>query len=948
MSSTLGQDRDQRQGPRRGQGRSTLLPKPPKLPQLLIRLLVPGAEVSEGILGDLQEEYEMAAQTTLRRIAARRYWWSALSLGSGFLAETVRLSLARLRRENRRVARKSGNTFQGVPAPPRGDSIVRTFVQDLRYAFRTLAQRPAFTAVAVLTLALGIGATTAIFTLVEAIVISPLPYEDQNDLVVFGHTAPALGVGNAAQCAAWHVTYDEEASAFEEIGMFWLTSAAITGDVDPEEVRVMYATGGTFSALRLQAVVGRLPSRADDALEAPPLAFLGHAYWQEQYGGDSVVIGETIQVDGTTREIAGVLPPTLRALGQDPSVIMPLPIDQSGLFVGNIGAGSVARLRDGVSREQAEADLARVMPMAWEKFPGGPVADWDQPGEWRAFLAPLKENLVGSVANTLWVLLAGVGVVLLIACANVANLFLVRAEGRTTEMAVRTAIGASRRRIGWEYMKESIALGFLGGLVGLPLAVGGLRILVAMAPGWLPRMEEISLSPAVFLFALAVSLLTGLFFGVFPVVRHGRRNIVDDLKQGGATSMAGTGRNRAQNALAVSQMALALVLLVASGLMVRSFQSLQNVDPGFRNPEDILALRVNIPPSEVEERDERALTHERIVRRLDEIPGVDSVGLALDVPMDRWRNVNPFFVDGVDHPGGGAAPTRRHNWIGADYFETLQIPLIAGRTFTWDDVHNRFRGAILSESLAREYFSSPQEAIGQRVAARPDPPIWYEVVGVAADVRYDGMGQDAPRIVYWPQVTTAFWQGMDVDRTNSWNYMGYAIRSERVGTPDFLDDVREAVWSVNPNLPLRDVFPLTELMSQSVAQTSFTMLLLATAAGVALILGLVGVYGVVSYSVSQRSREMGMRIALGAEARHVEGMVLRQGLLIFVLGAAIGLGLAYALTRLMGSLLFGVDPLDPVTYILVPVSLLAVALLASYIPARRASRVDVMEALRRE
>jgi len=929
-------------------GRGTLLPSPPKLPQLLIRLLVPGSEVSEGILGDLQEEYEMAAETTLRRVAARRYWWAALSLGSGFLAETIRLGLARLGHKRSRVARKPGNKFRGIPAPPRGDSIMRTFVQDLRYAFRTLTQRPGFTVVAVLTLALGIGATTAIFTLVEAIVISPLPFEEQNRLVVFGHTAPALGLEDAAQCAAWHVTYVEEASAFESIGMFWTTSAAITGDGEPEDVRVVFATSGTTSALRLQPVVGRLPTPMDDALDAPAVAFLGHAYWQSRYGGDADVMGEIIQVNGAPREIVGVFPPTVKSLGQDPAVIMPLPIDRSMLFVGNIGAGSVARLRDGVSLEQAEVDLARVMPMAWEKFPGGPVADWDQPSDWTAFLTPLKENLVGSVANTLWLLLAAVGVVLLIACANVANLFLVRAEGRTTEMAVRTAIGASQRRIGWEYMKESLVLGLLGGIMGLPLAIAGLRLLVAMAPAWLPRVNEISLSPAVFLFALAVSLLTGMFFGVFPVVRHGRRSIVDDLKQGGATSMAGTGRNRVQNALAVSQMALALVLLVASGLMVRSYQSLHNVDPGFRNPEGVLALRVNIPGTEIEDTDEMALTHERIVRRLSEIPGVESVGLALDVPMDRWSNVNPFTMDGVERDAGGPDPTRRHNWIGADYFETLRIPLIAGRTFTWDDIHNRFRGAILSESLAREYFDSPQEAIGQRVAARPDPPVWYEVVGVAADVRYDGMAQDPPRIVYWPQVTMAFWQGTDVDQPSSWRYMGYAIRSSRVGTPDLLDDVREAVWSVNPNLPLRDMFTLPELMAQSVDRTSFTMTLLATAAAVALLLGLVGVYGVISYAVSQRSREMGMRIALGAETWQVMALVMRQGLQIFVLGAAIGLAMAYWLTRLMEGLLFGVDPVDPVTYAIVPLGLLAVALLASYIPARRAARVDVVEALRRE
>ena len=825
---------------------------------------------------------------------------------------------------------------------------MKTLPQDLRYAFRTLTQRPGFTVVAVLTLALGIGATTAIFTLVEAIVISPLPFEEQNRLVVFGHTAPALRIHDAEQCAAWHLTYEDEARAFEDIGMYWRTSVAVTGETEPENVRAMYATSGTLRALRLQPVVGRLHTRLDDDLDAPDIVLLGHSYWRDQYGSDPGVLGETIQVDGATREIVGVLPPTLRALGQDPAVIMPLPIDRSMLFVGNIGAGSVARLNDGVSLQQAEADLARVMPMAWEKFPGGPVADWDRPSDRTPFLTPLKENLVGSVAGTLWMLLGSVGVVLLIACANVANLFLVRAEGRTTEMAVRTAMGASRRRIGWEYMKEGVVLGLLGGLVGLPLALAGLRILTAMAPGWLPRIEEISLSPVVFLFTLGISVLAGLFFAVFPVVRHGRRNLVDDLKQGGATGMAGTRRNRVQSALAVSQLALALFLMVASGLMLRSFQALQNVDTGFRNPEEVLALRVNIPRSEIRDTEEMALAHESIARRLAEIPGVESVGLALDIAMDAWGNLNPFTVDGVDPPGGGPSPTRRHNWIGAGYFETLQIPLVAGRTFTWDDVHNRFPGTILSESLALEYFGSPQAAIGQRVAARPDPPTWYEVVGVVADVRNDGMGEDPPLMVYWPQVTMAFWQGMEADQPNSWRYMGYAIRSPRVGTPDFLDEVRAAVWSVNPSLPLRDVFTLPELMAQSVNQTSFTMILLATAAGVALILGLVGVYGVISYAVSQRSREIGMRIALGAEARHVKGMVLRQGLIIFAIGATIGLGLTYALTRLMEGLLFGVEPVDPLTYVLVPAGLLAVALLASYIPARRAARVDVMEALRRE
>jgi predicted permease len=461
-------------------------------------------------------------------------------------------------------------------------------------------------------------------------------------------------------------------------------------------------------------------------------------------------------------------------------------------------------------------------------------------------------------------------------------------------------------------------------------------------------MAEVGLSPAVYLFTLGVSLVAGLFFGVFPALRHGRMSPVVALKQGGHAGMPGRSRNRAQNALAVSQLALALVLLVASGLMLRTFQALQQVDPGFRNPEDVLALRINIPYSEVEDRAEMALTHERIARGFADIAGVESVGLANTVAMDGYNNVNPFYVDGVEPPGGGTPPSRRHNWVGGGYFETMQIPVLAGRTITWEDVHNRAPVVILSESLAREYFESPQAAIGARVAAQPEPPRWHEVVGVVADVREDGVDIDPPLLVYWPQVTLAFWEGNDPDAIQTWRYMGYAIRSSRVGTPDFYEEVRQVVASVNPNLPIRQISPLTELMAQSIARTSFTMVLLATAAGVALILGLVGVYGVISYAVSQRGRELGMRMALGAEPRHVKGMVVGQGLLIFAVGAAVGLGLAFAVTRLMSGLLFGVEPVDPLTFALVPFGLLVVALLASYLPARRAARVELMEALRGE
>jgi len=439
-----------------------------------------------------------------------------------------------------------------------------------------------------------------------------------------------------------------------------------------------------------------------------------------------------------------------------------------------------------------------------------------------------------------------------------------------------------------------------------------------------------------------------VLFGLFPILRHRQKAVVDALKQGGPRGMSGGDRHRTQNSLAVSQLALALVLLVASGLMLRSFQSIWATDPGFQNPEGVLALRIRIPSQEIRDPAEMAKAHELIARHLGELPGVDSVGLGLGIPMDGSGNVNPFFVEGVTLDGDVPPPIRRHKWIGEGYFETLQIPLLVGRTFTWQDVESRFPGAILSESLAREYFGSPDAALGQRVAARPDPPRWHEVVGVVADVRDDGMGATPLLEVYWPQVTLAFWEGDAPDDVATWRTMGYAIRSDRVGTSGFLDDVRDVVWSVNPNLPLTGVQTLPDLMEQSTARTSFTMVLLAIAAGVALILGVVGVYGVISYAVSLRSREIGLRMALGARDGDVKGMVLRKGLILSSIGVVIGLGLAFGLTRLMSGLLFGVSATDPITYGVVAVGLIAVALTASYLPARRAASLDPITVLRAE
>jgi len=443
-----------------------------------------------------------------------------------------------------------------------------------------------------------------------------------------------------------------------------------------------------------------------------------------------------------------------------------------------------------------------------------------------------------------------------------------------------------------------------------------------------------------------VSLGSGLFFGFFPMIRHRRGNLVTALKEGGKAGMGDRRRNRIQNFLGVSQIALALVLLVASGLMLRTFQALQDVDPGFRSPDEILSIRLYIPGQEVPGIAEMATTYEAIVRSLGSIPGVTSTGLASGIPMDGGDNVNPFFVRGQILDPDGPRISRRHKWIGEGYLETLQIPLLSGRSFTRDDVHARAPIALISESLAREVFGTPEAAMGQYIAARPDPPEWKEIVGVVADVRDDGIDEEAPALVYWPQVTLAFWEGSPPDRVQAWRGAGIAIRSPRVGTPGFLQEVEGAVWEVSPNLPLLRVSLLDDLVADSMAETSFAMILLGVAGLVSLVLGLVGVYGVISYGVSQRSRELGMRLALGADSGQVLAMVVRQGMLLAGAGVLLGLILAVGATRVMSSALLGVDPMDPVTFGAVAIGLFTVAAAASYVPARRAAHLDPVEALR--
>jgi putative ABC transport system permease protein len=556
---------------------------------------------------------------------------------------------------------------------------------------------------------------------------------------------------------------------------------------------------------------------------------------------------------------------------------------------------------------------------------------------------PLADDVIGDVGRVLWLLLGTVAIVLLIACANVANLFLVRAEGRQQELAIHAALGAGSRRIAWELLSESLALSLAGGAVGLLLAYAGIRGLVRLAPDGLPRVQDIGIDPLVLLFTLAISLVAGLLFGVIPVVRFATPRLASALNQGGRLGTASRQRHRARNTLVVAEVALAVVLLVASGLMIRTFQAMRDVDPGFTNPSQVLTMRISIPDSLIKDPEQVARTHEQIVRRLEQMPGVISVGLTSSIAMDGSGEHDPIFVEDVPTTGGGIPPIRKYKMVESGYFKTMGNPVIAGRPLTWSDSFEQVPVVVVSENLARMYWKEPAAALGRRIRNSPGNP-WRTIVGVVGDERDEGLAKPAPPIAYWPILMREFWDSKVYVQRN----LTYAIRTERVKSSTLVRELQQAVWAVNGSLPVANVRTLSEIMASSMAQTSFALVMLAIAAAVALLLGVVGIWGVIAYIASQRTKEIGIRMALGAVSRDVTRLFLRQGLLLAGTGIAIGLVAAGLVTRLMSTLLYGVAAIDPLTYGAVAIGLGLTALLASYIPAARAARVDPAEALRRE
>jgi putative ABC transport system permease protein len=809
-----------------------------------------------------------------------------------------------------------------TPGAPSGH-VLADLWQDLRYAVRTSLKQPAFAVTAALTLALGIGATTAIFSVVYAALLKPLPFDEPETLVSLQQHAPHGAGTNHGP--GTYLTYRENQQAFEAIGAWDGAEVSITGGGDPERVEALRVSASTLPLLRVQPAAGRFFSAEDDTPGTPLRVVLTYGYWQRRFGGAENAVGQSLVIDGNPAEVIGVLPSSFKFLRARPAVLLPMPLDVNRPRGISFGFQALARLKRGVTLAQANADVARMISLLPPSFARL---------ELRPNVRPLAADVIRNVGQILWILLAAVGVVLLIACGNVANLFLVRAEGRHQELAMRAALGASRSRIARALLSESVVLALAGGALGVVLAGAAIGLLRTIAPAELPRVDEIGIDLRVLLFTLSVSVLSGLLFGVFAVVRFGTPSIAT-LKEGGRSSSDGPGRHRTRNVLVVGQVALALTLLIVSGLMIRTFIAMRQVEPGFTRPEEVQTFVIAIPPGLISDPQQTARTFESVAEQLARVPGVTSVGLSSSITMDGEDNGNYVAIEEFPDPEGVMVKLRRFKTIAPGYVETMGNRFVAGRSITWNEIYEQRPVVVISEPFAREYWGEPARALGKRVRTAPENP-WREIVGVTGNERDDGLTQPPTAIVYWPMLSESY----------RWRTMAYGVRSTRVGTPGFLRELERAVWAVNPNLPLATVQTVEEIQANSMAQTSFALVMLAIAASVALLIGVVGIYAVIAYTATQRTREIGVRMALGAQIADVRTMFLRHGLRLTATGIAIGIGVALVITRVMSAFLFGVGPLDPTTYAAVSAGLAAVALVATYLPARRASRIDPIVALR--
>lgn len=893
----------------------------------------------------------------LKRLFSRRQLYSELSDEiQAHLDEKVEELLAdgMSREDAIHAARREFGNVQLIEENSRevwGWPSVEGILLDIRHGVRALSHSPVFTAVALLTIAIGIGANAAVFSVVNSVLLKPLSYPHAEQLVALHQTAPgAEGLADFENglllSPSMYFTYSDHNQTFQSIGVWAAGTANITGIAEPEQVRTVYLSDGVLQTLGVPPALGRWLSQIDQEPNGPKRAMLSYGYWQRRFGGDPTVIGRNIVIDSQPREIVGVMPKGFRFVAADFDLATPLAFDRGKLDMAGFGYHGIARLKPGATIAQANADLSRMLPIWMDSWSNGPGQNSHIYEQWRItpMIHPLKQEVIGNISEFLWVVMATIAVVMLIACANVTNLLLVRLEARQQELAVRTALGAGRARIIRVLLLESVMLGVMGGLVGVGLAYAGVRILVAIGPSNLPRLNEVAIDARVLGFTFVLSVLSGLGLGLIPALKYARPRGSSALQSVGRTITLSRERHRARSWLVVGQVAMALVLLVSAGLMIRTFGALRKVDPGFADPRHLQLLRISIPYSLISDPEKVMRMHHQIIDKLAAIPGVKAAAFVSEMPMEGFdSDWDQIYAEDKVYAANTLPALRLYKYLSPGLLRTAGTRLVAGRELTWSEIYGFQPVVMISESLAGEMWGSSSAAVGKRLRENKNMP-WHEIVGVVQDVREKGLQDPAPEIVYWPPLRKNPLGGPN----QAVRAATFVIRSDRAGTEGFMNEIHKAVWSVNSNLPLASVRTMQEVFDKSVARTSFTLVMLVIAGAMALALGIVGMYGVMSYSVSQRQREIGIRLALGAKNADVLRMVLRQGTKLALMGVAIGIIAALGLTRLMTNLLFGVTAHDPLTFAAVSGLLVTIAVLACYIPARRATLVDPIVALRYE
>jgi predicted permease len=832
-------------------------------------------------------------------------------------------------------------------------SRLEAFLTDLKLVVRRLSRSPGFAVTVLLTLSIGIGANTAVFSVVDSVLLKPLPYPQSDRLVTLSLQAPGAGGLTSFRdglllSASMFLTFAEHNRSFKSIGVWNASTANLTGIAQPEEVHLITVSNGLLETLAVPPLAGRWLNADDQKPHGAKSVMISYGFWQRQFGGERNVIGQTIRLDTQPWQIVGIMPRGFKVVDSEFDVLRPSAFDPRNQIMEGFAWSGVGRLRDGMTIGQADADVSSLIPVWMDSWSDGPGSNSHFFEIWRitATLKPLKQQVVGNIGNMLWLVMGTIGMVMLIVCTNVANLLLVRADSRQQELAVRAALGAGRGRIARELLFESLALAVIGGAAGVAVAFAALRLLSAIGPANLPRLSEISLSLESMCFTAGLSIFSGLFFGSIVSIKYSRSGPGAALRGSSRTASAGRERHHSQNVLVVAQVAMALVLLVCAGLMIRSFAVLLKTQPGFSDPEHLQTMRVAILQSIASDPLTVTRAQNEIADKLAQLPGVSSVGYAAGVPIEGLEpNWNSIFVQGRDTwRSKSTLPMRLFNYTSPNYFHTMGSRMIAGREFTWDDVYNQRPVGVISENLARELFGSARAAIGRQITVFQPMP-WHEVIGVVEDVRQNGVDAPAPAIVYWPTMMPNLYGPEPLDAVRG---VTFVVRSPRAGSESLTQEMQQAVWRINGELPVSGLRTMQEINARSLARTSFTLTMLGIAAAMALALGVIGIYGVISYSVSQRTREMGIRIALGAQKSELRWLFVRSALALTGVGLVIGFCAAAAVAQLVRTLLFGISPLDPLSFAMVALILVAAAALASYLPASRVFAINPADVLKGE